>query len=493
MSWFSSSATSIQDSATALASAAGKAYATEESESDTDEEQEVFQQKSNQTQSNSMRHSRTDLQTMPKLDSLYQTQTLQAKKRMLDKLQLNVSPHPHEKRRLALAAKIGKGAFMQYLGDVIFTVPAASPTPPALLSLISTMSLHIQAQESYTACLAAIMTSCSGLKAGRNASSPLLAKLAFHEPLLYGLWAVAKEKASLITSSLSATVSISSEDLPKLSSAYEIFASFCDIFSHNLLAVDDDVFIQKYHTRNDDAKHTPVSCLAKELVITLKGILNDAYWVRPVLVADISGHQVPNMQQSPDALFRYQRARLLLSGTKLWNSLYERWCRLYRIIQFCNEDSWWFPQLSSRGQHDNNPIIHSQVTSVGQDDDDAMDESSLEDGEGGAAAERNDAGTDALATSFRDPKMARILTCIPQCLPFNRRVDLFQSLLESDKLRTQDETAAFQQMMMNFDSEGGGTYSGREKVTIRRDLLYTDSMNSLMPLGKKLRKKLQGE
>jgi hypothetical protein len=133
---------------------------------------------------------------------------------------------------------------------------------------------------------------------------------------------------------------------------------------------------------------------------------------------------------------------------------------------------------------------------VGQslDDDDAMDES-IEDGERDAAAAslaaaNNDAGMDALATSFRDPKMARILTCIPQALPFSRRVDLFQNLMESDKLRTQDEAAAFRQMMMNLDSDGS-IFSGREKVTIRRDYLYADSMNSLMPLGKKLRKKLQ--
>ncbi|EED88087.1 hypothetical protein THAPSDRAFT_270030 [Thalassiosira pseudonana CCMP1335] len=83
--------------------------------------------------------------------------------------------------------------------------------------------------------------------------------------------------------------------------------------------------------------------------------------------------------------------------------------------------------------------------------------------------------------------MARVLTCIPQALNFDRRVHLFQSLLESDKARTQDEAAAFQQMMMN--EEGG--FSARERVTIRRDALYTDSLNSLNPLGKRLRKKVQ--
>jgi hypothetical protein len=124
---------------------------------------------------------------------------------------------------------------------------------------------------------------------------------------------------------------------------------------------------------------------------------------------------------------------------------------------------------------------------VGQDDD-VMEDSSVEDDAVVAAAANNDAGMDALATSFRDPKMARVLTCIPQALPFSRRVDLFQNLLESDKQKTQDESAAL--MMMNWE-DGGDSYSGREKVKIHRDSLYADSMNSLMPLGKKLRKKLQ--
>jgi ubiquitin-protein ligase E3 C len=61
-------------------------------------------------------------------------------------------------------------------------------------------------------------------------------------------------------------------------------------------------------------------------------------------------------------------------------------------------------------------------------------------------------------------------------------------LLESDKQKTQDESAAL--MMMNWE-DGGDSYSGREKVKIHRDSLYADSMKSLMPLGKKLRKKLQ--
>lgn len=517
MGWISSSVAKLDGSATsnALSKAAVKAFDEEESESDGDDEQVMFHQPSNQLQTSmqsntradySGRYSRADLQTLPKLDSLYRNYTLQIKKEVMDKLQLNAKCRLNESRRFELASKIGNGALMQQVGDSLFSLSTTISQPRnALLSPHSPVLCYNSSRESYARCVTAIMTSCSGLKAGMNALSPLLAKLAFHDSLLYGMWDIAKEKLSMITSSLSTASSLSITGLLNLSAAYGTLATFCDVFSHNLLAVDDDLFLQKYHhpTYEDTTNPSSTRCLANELVVALRIILNDLYWVRPVLASDLSCPNLspkdsskPHIQQHADSSVRFQRVRLILSGTKLWNSLYERWCRLYRTVQFCDESSWWFPQLSSRGQHDNNPIIHSQITSVGQslEDDDAMDEN-IEDSERDAAAAslaaaNNDAGMDALATSFRDPKMARILTCIPQALPFNRRVDLFQNLLESDKLRTQDETAAFRQMMMNFDSDGS-IFSVREKVTIRRDNLYADSMNSLMPLGKKLRKKLQ--
>eukprot|EP00956_Cyclotella_meneghiniana_P021989 scaffold40821_cov51-Cyclotella_meneghiniana.AAC.4 len=476
-----------------FSTAAATAFDMEDSESESDDDDdEQFQRQVNQLRQqiqNGGRQSRADLQTVPKLDALYQTQMLQTKKLVMDKLQsATVASFSSEKQRVVLAARIGSGALIQQLGDVIFSsAPMKNEPMNGILSRCSIVALHNQARESYTSCLAEIMIGCSGLKAGRNAASPLLAKLAFNEPSLNGLWGVAKEQAFLITNSLSTPSSLSGVDVVELIHAYETLSIFCDMFSHWNLAMDDDLFIEKYH--NPDISMTsPVCYLAKELVGTLKTILNDLYWVRPVLASDISNRQAI-VQHDRESSIRFQRARLLLSGTKLWNCLYERWCRLFRSIKFCDEEEWWFPQLASRGQHDNNAVIQSQVTSIGQEDDDTMEESSLDNGNEGAAATNNDLGLDALATSFRDPKMARVLTCIPQALPFSRRVDLFQNLLESDKSKTQDETAAFRQMMMNLDD--GDTYSGREKVTIHRDNLYLDSKNNLMPLGKKLRKKLQ--
>lgn len=88
-------------------------------------------------------------------------------------------------------------------------------------------------------------------------------------------------------------------------------------------------------------------------------------------------------------------------------------------------------------------------------------------------------------------EIARVLTYIPQAMPFSRRVNLFNSLLESDKLRTQDETTSFMQMARAMMDGEEAENSAREQVTIRRDALYSDSKARLNQLGKRLRKKVQ--
>jgi len=102
-----------------------------------------------------------------------------------------------------------------------------------------------------------------------------------------------------------------------------------------------------------------------------------------------------------------------------------------------------------------------------------------------------DAESDALADSFSDPKMARILTCIPQALPFNKRVKLFDSLLRADKARTQDENQEMHQAMLAMMRGEEGGFGGRERVEIHRDRLYDDSMRQLNQLGPKLKRKVQ--
>ncbi|KAL9183884.1 hypothetical protein ACHAXT_004740 [Thalassiosira profunda] len=439
------------------------------------------------TTTSSGRHSRADLQTLPKLDALYQTGVLRAKKATADRLRPLLRSHGKQVAMLvSLAEKIGRGDWIQQLGNTLFAsaVSPALPTPP-LLAPLNLSSWQKQAQASYLSALAAVMTTCSGIKAGRNAASPLLAKLAFHDSFLSGLWERSSQSLPLLTSQ-----STKVSDFAQLAGACEVFSSFCDTFSHNLLAVDDDDFLKRYYHQPEQTgkplSGTTTICInAKEVVLALGKILNDLYWIRPVLASDMT-----SSQNDPESTLRFQRARLLLSGTKLWNSLYERWCRLYRVVQFCVEDCWWFPQLASRGRHDSNPLLHSQETTLQDNGNDDMDDSSVESAEEAAPVSADDAGGDALASTFRDPKMARVLTYIPQAMPFSRRVNLFNSLLESDKLRTQDETMSIRQMI-NLEEGEETDISGRERVTIRRDALYSDSKQRLNRLGKKLRKRVQ--
>ena len=493
-SWFTESANNQPTTSIATAAAAAAFEGEDvEDESDDDEQdaipaQQQHQSSSRDNKTSSGRYSRTDLQTLPKLDTFYQTNTLQAKKVTVDRLRSLMASHGKQVTILiSLAEKIGRGDWIQQLGSSLFSSTDSHQSLSSLLVLLAPTSLSSwqkQAQKAYTSALATVMTTCSGIKAGRNAASPLLSKLAFNETFVYGMWERTRQSMSLLVSQSK------NIDLSAVTSACEMCSSFCDTFAHTLLAVDDDDFLRRYY-QSDDSKASGQNnkvMNAKDIVLVLKTILNDLYWVRPVLASDIT-----NVQSDPESTLRFQRARLLLAGTKLFNSLNERWCRLYRVVQFCSEDCWWFPQLASRGQHDNNPIISAQETTLQNDD---MDDSSvesdrmMEDDEADPMS-ANDAGGDALASAFKDAKMARVLTFIPMAMPFSRRVNLFNSLLESDKARTQDESASFRQMMMNFEDGEEGEMSSREKVTIRRDALYSDSKRRLNNLGKRLRKRVQ--
>jgi len=497
LSWIEDNKTSNSETSVADA-AATAAYATDgmdvDDDDDDDEEEESLrsqsvsiQQPSQQRDKRSTstsRYSRQDLQTLPKLDALYQTKSSRDKKTTTDRLRaLSRGARGSQievQCMISLAEKVGKGQWMLSLSNSLFTPTTPQLSSFGLVSSSQLLLLQTRAQECYPSALSSVLTSCSGSKAGRNAASPLLAKLAFHNPSLFGLWECSSQNVPLLTRSQSSKAKIANS--PQLVTACEVFSSFCDLFSHHLLAVDDDEFLERYFSPTNGG-NTQGKILASDVVLSLKKILNDLYWVNPVLAADIS-----ETNTDAESILRFQRARLLISGTKLWNSLHERWCRLYRNVQFCDENSWWFPFLA--GQHDSNPIIHSQVTTFGDqnDDDEVMDESSVE----SVDVDEGDAGGDALASSFRDPKMARVLTAIPQAMPFSRRVNLFQSLIDSDKLLMQDEEATFRHMMMNLDNpEQDGEMGGRVRVTIHRDALYSDSMNTLNPLGKKLRKKVQ--
>ena len=414
-------------------------------------------------------YSRSELLTIPKLDDLYQNNIQKAKKHMLERLHsLAPSSERQVRELITLAQQIGKGDILHQLSVRLFstsTSGSALSCHTAILEPLTVTAWQEWARKSYTSALAICMTNLSGTKAGRNASSPLLANLAFDQSFLHTLW------GGLIRWHPS-----QSDDSATAIASLEAFTSFCDAFAHNLLTVSDDDFLQR---------HNGVSSgiVAKDVVLKLKLVLSDLYWGRPVVAADFSASG-----GGPDSALRFQRARLLLSGTKLFNSLHERWSRLYRDVQFCAEDCWWFSYLASRGSHDNNPIARGQNNSQ-MNADDLMDSS---DDEGGLPRASPDTAGDALADNFRDAKMARVLTAVPQAMPFNRRVNMFNSLIEADKATTQDESGVMRQIMQAMqDGEEEPEIPGRENVTIRRHELYSDSKRTLNRLGKRLKKRVQ--
>lgn len=299
----------------------------------------------------------------------------------------------------------------------------------------------------YVDSLALLLQSSSGLRPSMKLG--ILSQLAFSKQFLAKLWRY---------------VQSSSDDAAMI--------VFCDLCSHYLVALSDVDFV-KYHTDYGDA---PTDVMAKDIVVSLNQALYDVYWNKPVLAVEMQ----------PGSL----RARTLLSGTKLWNMLYERWNRLVRY-SFCDESTWWFPHLSSK-EGDGAVIPVREQQQLDDDDMEIEDDESIDDEPPISAAE---AETDALADAFRDPKMARVLTYIPQALPFDRRVKLFHSLLKADKQKVLQAAASRQAMMAMQQQLGAAEMwmdgTVREKVKIRRAELYNDSKEQLNALGRKLKHQVQ--
>ena len=400
------------------------------------------------------RYTRQELMTVVKLDKLYQDQILMERKECLLK-----SPSPN---LISVASQIGGSSKTTWLPWGLSLLPESSSHPnyteEGVTSMDTSSDSSASILTSYMDVLSILMKGSNCLKSNsRAAGSQFLSQLAFSRPFLERLWNYVQR--------------------PGIPEAH--VSVFCELIVQYFMALSDVEFLQ-YHSKMavDSASFAPSSILAHDLIERLKELLHSLYWANPVLVSDI---------QSSNG-----RGRLLLSGTKLWNALYDRWNRLYRHAPFCDESAWWFPYLSSREDgavipaRENRPDEEDDMEIVDSDDDDnSRNHTEL------SAAE---AETDALAGSFRDPKMARVLTSIPQALPFDRRVKLFSSLLKADKLKTQDEAAETRRAllaMMQQDGEEPDFGGIREKVQIRRASLYDDSMEQLNKLGTKLKRKVQ--
>ncbi|KAG7365330.1 HECT-domain ubiquitin-transferase [Nitzschia inconspicua] len=307
------------------------------------------------------------------------------------------------------------------------------------------MSREGREQDRYLETLGILLQASSALRP-KQKLTPMSA-LAFNHAILDGLWKYIQQKRS---------------DLA--------LCMFADLFSHYLVALSDEDFLRLHCNTEKYGRPTGSIVMASDLVRCYGAVLHEVYWSKPVVSYDIE-------MDNP-------RGRLILSGTKLWNSLHERWNRLVKD-PFCDEDAWWFPHLSSR---EKGAVVPSRETDhIMRDDDDSDVDGMDVDDNGPRQLSAAEAETDALADSFRDPKMARILTSIPQALPFDRRLKLFHSLLKADK-----RNISHRHMMAETD-DGMVFFDGlpRERITIRRSNLYGDSMEQLNGLGNRMKHQVQ--
>ena len=385
------------------------------------------------------RLTRQQVQTLPRLNQLYQDDLQRLRKETLEYLQ--GQDLTFRTNAVELAEHLGNAALWQQWGTAVLGQESSA------------------SRRAYLRLLGRLLQGCSGFKT--STTSPFLSQLAYSKTFLEALW-----RQTLVV----LVNGTEDEELTVLCTTI-----FCDVFAHHLIALSDKDFLQFYTTANSNP-----TILAEHVVGNLKGVLHDLYWNKPVVASDV------HVSQEVHCL----RARLLLSATKVWNSLYERWSRLVHQAPFCDDSTWWFPRLVSRD--DDTAVIGSRENPVGGHDEDAMD---VDDSDDEEEVNENEMENDALADTFRDPKMARVLTSIPQALPFDRRVKLFNSLLNTDKLKTQDESADFRRavsrMMQRGDDNEMMDQGGRERVEIHRDAMYSDSMNQLNKLGSRLKSKVQ--
>ena len=449
------------------------------------------------------RFTKQDLQTMPQLERFYQDEMQrQCNQTMSTLLEQAKSSNPAAKAyaqsMVEMAVQIGTPSVWISWGNILLK-PKKDEDDETMVD-----TAEQSYREAYFQLLNRLLQGSTGLRPRMSAGSPFLSQLAFagNGELIERLWQAVLAHAGDERSA-------SSQDLLTCS----MLTVFCDVFAQYLIALSDEKFLQQYTIVGASPGAPPKTLLAEELIGYLRTLLHEVYWTKPVIADDIKIATSISAANDAEDTLRAMRARFLLSGTKLWVSLYERWCRLVRSKPFCDESKWWFPHLATQegeravvhesavrqarraANNPNNGVVEMDIDSSDEDDDEDLEENDRDQRSGNQSQEMTNADVenDALANAFRDPKMARVLTCIPQALPFDRRVRLFDTLLTADKLKTQDENAemraAMIQMMQGIENPSFA--AGRERVEIRRDRLYDDSMRQLNKLGPKLKRKVQ--
>jgi ubiquitin-protein ligase E3 C len=481
------------------------------------------------------RISKSDLQTVPKLDRLYADAVRKIDVVVASKLapsslaQVN-DPFYATEDYLALLAKQFADASLLLKWGVILLSRVDDGDADFILSGndMEFLTMLRFGQDDFLYLCFAFLQTTTGLRLQQNAAtSPALNTLAFSSSFIKFLWKYILRQRTvtdfLLQHSSILDVFCAPQSFLTYSTANEGYcfslALFSDLFAHHLIVMKDEQFLSNFTTCLLPTVGFKPSVSIEDIIQHFKTVLYELYWTKPVCKIDcrlILGttkcdlFQKSSVSQliatSDDDCLAAVRARLLLTGTKLWNSIYERWCRLHSYARFCDESVWWFPIVASNSSLTNNSLVLSrsvdtseqpideQLRSLQDNNEDPMDidSASSSDDDVDVTTDHNDGEGDRLAAIFLDPKMARVLASIPQALPFEQRVKIFDSLLRADKVKFQNDSLEFRHFMgaMMRDPDTA-EIPGRETVHVRRNELYKDSMDQLNKLGPKLKRRVQ--
>ncbi|EWM29600.1 e3 ubiquitin-protein ligase upl6 [Nannochloropsis gaditana] len=265
---------------------------------------------------------------------------------------------------------------------------------------------------------------------------------------------------------------------------YPAFHLLFSVYSHQLMALDDEEFY---------LRQTPLS-LSQVLVLVdaLKGLLYQMYWVDPnrLLLASSSSLLPP-----------LEALQLTRVATELFNQLYQRHSRrpfppaiaaeaergvgdrdamevdTSTTVRGYNRSR---AGLTAQGESDPALWHWPAITQHELDQELSAAESVAEQPPQlpypqSHAHVENSTGASSIETLFDTSKrLYPVLTRIPQVLPFAQRVQVFHKLLAADKRQAQDEAQLF-----------------GHRIRIRRAHIYEDAFKALNHLGHGLRGRVQ--
>jgi ubiquitin-protein ligase E3 C len=485
------------------------------------------------------RLSKADLQTVPKLDRWYadivrKIDVLFSSKIAPSGIRQNGETGNVTEEYLALLAKQYADASLLLKWGIILLSPVDDEDNDFILADtdMEFFTMLRYGQDDFLCLCFVFLQATTGLRLQQNAtSSSALNTLAFSSSFLQLLWRYVLRQRT-ITGFLLQHVSVrdiffAPQSFLTYPAANECLcysmALFSDLFAHHLIVMKDEVFLSNFTTTRLPFVGFKPSLSIEDIIQHFKTVLYDLYWTKPVCKIDFrlilgafesdffqNSNVSRYIAKSDDDYLAVVRARLLLTGTKLWNSIYERWCRLYSYARFCDESVWWFPNVASSSSFINDTLVSGDTVATSErpiseqnqdsrrsledSNDDPMDidsVSSSEDDSANASGQMDGEG-DRLAAIFLDPKMARVLASIPQALPFEQRVKIFDCLLRADKVKSQNDARELRNFMVAMmRDQDTAEIPGRETVHVRRNELYKDSMDQLNKLGPKLKRRVQ--